>query len=53
MCLESDVDSTKIESIPELGGGLATAATTGAKSVDGGGDQRLEADGDEVDNRKT
>ena len=41
------MDSTKIESIPWLGGGLATAATAGAKSVDGGGDQRQEAAGGE------
>ena len=41
------MDSTKIKSIPYLGGGLATAATVGSKSVDGGGDQRQEAAGDE------
>lgn len=41
------MDSKKIKSIPYLGGGLATAATTGTKSVDGGGDQRQEAAGDE------
>ena len=47
MCQESDVGSTKIKSIPKLGGGLATAATVGTKSVDGGEDQRQEAAGDE------
>ena len=41
------MDSTKIKSIPELGGGLATAATAGTNSVDGGEDQRQEAVGGE------
>ena len=36
-----------IKSIPYLGGGLATAETAGTKSVNGGGDQRQEAAGDE------
>ena len=38
-----------IEFIPEFGDELATAATAEMKSVDGGGDQRQEAAGDEVD----
>ena len=41
------MDSTKIKSIPYLGGGLATTATTGTKSIDGGRDQRQEAAGNE------
>ena len=47
MCQESDVNSTEIKSIPELGGGLATAARAGINSVDGDGDQRQEAAGEE------
>ena len=41
------MDSTNIKSIPLLGGGLATMETAGTKSIDGGGDQRQEAAGDE------
>ena len=41
------MDSTKIKSITYLGGGLATAATAGTKSVDSSGDQRQEAAGSE------
>ena len=36
-----------IEFIPKFGDELATAAAAGMISVDGGGDQRLEAAGDE------
>ena len=36
-----------IESIPYLGDELATTVMAGAKFVDGGGDQQLEAAGDE------
>ena len=53
MCQESDEHSTVIESIPQLGDELATSATAGVKSVDGGGDQRREVDGDEEDNPQT
>ena len=38
-----------IESIPKFGDELATAATAGKNSVDGGEDQRQEAAGDEED----
>ena len=36
-----------IESIPKLRDEVATEATAGLNSVDGGGDQRQEAAGDE------
>ena len=42
-----------IKSIPWLGDELATAATAGVKSVDGAGDQRQEAAGDEETIRRT
>ena len=53
MCQESDEDSTVIESIPQFGDELAMAATAGKNSVDGGGDQRQEATGDEEDDPET
>ena len=38
---------------PKCGDGLATAATAGTIPVDGGGDQRREAAGDEEDDVET
>ena len=42
-----------IESIPKLGDELATTATAGLNSVDGGRDERLEAAGGEEDDPET
>ena len=42
-----------IESIPWLGDELAMAATAGLIPIDGGGDQRQEAAGDEEDDPET
>ena len=42
-----------IEFIPKFGDELATAATARMNSVDGGGDQRQEAAGDEEDDPET
>ena len=42
-----------IEFIPKFGDELATAATAGMIPVDGGGDQRQKADGNEEDNPET